>query len=258
MPEYIDLPDDDIAPETILRDMLEDISAAIPGWLPSEGNLEVALMEAISFQISEVRRLQSQVPIGIFRFFGEQVVQLAPIDAISSTVRSSWTMVDTDGYTIPSGVLVGLRSSGSDIHIFRVRDSVVVAPGILATLPSQVILESLNPGVESNGIASGAFGELIDTLPFVASIATTEDVSGGLEAETDGQYLNRLADQFVLFSPRAIVPTDFESLARSVPGVSRATAVDGYNPDMNTFDNEKTILVSVIDGNGSRCKFCCS
>ena len=251
MPEYIDLPDDSVTPEVIFRQMFADLSSRIPGWLPSEGNLEVALMEAFALQVSEVRRLQTQVPIAIFQYFGETIVGLPRITAIAAIVRSTWTLRDTDGYIIPAGALVGLGATGSDTHQFAVRDSVTVVPGQLTTLPSEVILESVNLGPEPNGIASGSAADLIETLPFVDSIVTTEAVAGGVAAETLRQYLDRLADQFALFSPRAIVPGDFEALARSVPGVSRAIAVNGYNPTTMMSDQEKTILVSVIAADGS-------
>ena len=160
-------------------------------------------------------------------------------------------MSNSDGYTILAGTLVGLRSAGDDVHVFRVRTSVIVEAGSTETLPAEVTLEAIDPGTEPNGIRGGIAVELIDTLDFVGAIVTTEVVAGGVSAETDREYLNRLADQFALFSPRAIVPTDFEALARSIAGVSRAIAIDGYNSDDQSFNNEKTILVSVIDDMGA-------
>lgn len=249
MPEYIPIPDTYLSPETILDQMFTDFADAIPGWLPSEGNAEVALMEATAYQISELRRLQTQVPISIFRYFGSTIVGIPPVDAVSATMRSTWTVVDTDGYVIQSGTQVGFRVRG-EIVPFIVRDSVTVPSGIKTTLKSQVTLEAVNPGNEANGIVEGSTGELIDTLAFVDTITTEEVSAGGVDAETDLQYINRLSDQFALFSPRAIVPADFEGLARSVPGVARAVAVDGYNPSNQSSGNAKTVLVSVIDING--------
>jgi hypothetical protein len=54
--------------------------------------------------------------------------------------------------------------------------------------------------------------------------------AGGIDAEPDDVYLSRLTDELTLLAPRPILPVDFAIMARDVTGVTRATALDGYDP----------------------------
>jgi uncharacterized phage protein gp47/JayE len=54
--------------------------------------------------------------------------------------------------------------------------------------------------------------------------------AGGVDAESDADYLDRLHELLTLLAPRPILPNDFAVLARTVAGVGRATAIDLYNP----------------------------
>src|SRR5690606_4047142 len=68
--------------------------------------------------------------------------------------------------------------------------------------------------------------------------------------EDDDAYLARLSRELELMSPRPILPDDFAVLAARVAGVARATAIDGYNPDDDTSDNERMVAVAAIDADG--------
>ena len=249
MPEYLDLPLE-TSPEQLVEDSIEYLQAQLPGWLPAEGNLEVWLLEAFARQAAEIRELSVQVPKAIFRYFGI-IAGVPPIDAISATVSSTWLFVDDAGYTVEEGTVVGLATAGDEIHSFRVLSDVAVAQGATTTAAGAVTLVAIEPGSEPNGIGAGSIAELLDTLDYVSSVTTTDNVSGGFTAESDDVYLSRLASALQLLAPRPIIPEDFATLARSVPGVSRAIAVDGYDPVQATTNNEKTITISVIDAVGA-------
>ena len=250
MPEYLDLPLE-TSPEQLVEDSIEYLQAQLPGWLPAEGNLEVWVLEAAARQAAETRELTTQVPRAIFRYFGATVAGIPPIDAIAATVPSTWTLVNTDGYTITAGTVVGLATSGDDVHPFAVLTDVVVPSGEQATDAGAVTLVATDTGAGPNGIASGTTAQLLDTLEFVQTVETTDTVSGGIEAETDDEYLGRLASELQLLAPRPIVPEDFATLARSTPGVTRAIAIDGYDATAMTTGNERTITVAVIDDMGA-------
>jgi uncharacterized phage protein gp47/JayE len=93
--------------------------------------------------------------------------------------------------------------------------------------------------------------ELIDSLGFVQSITLTNPTTGGIDAEEDEDYLNRLSLQLQLLAPRPIVPSDFAAIALDIPGVGRALAIDGYNPADGTTDNERMITIAAVDTLGA-------
>jgi hypothetical protein len=61
-------------------------------------------------------------------------------------------------------------------------------------------------------------------------VVTTTVSAGGVDAENDIAYRDRLAAELTLSSPRPILPDDFAILARNVTGVTRALAVNGSIP----------------------------
>jgi len=74
---------------------------------------------------------------------------------------------------------------------------------------------------------------MIDSLSWVASIALVGITVGGIDGEEDDVYLNRLKAELQLLTPRPILARDFAVMARRVAGVSRAVALDNYDPDHN-------------------------
>lgn len=220
----------DVDPDSLANDALDYLIANVPGWSPQDGHIEVWLITALARMVAEARTVASAVPTTIFRFFGRSLLLLDPIDAAAASAPSTWTMIDNQGYTIPAGTLVGLRRTGDELVPFRVRDAVTVPYGLTTTLPGEVILDAFDEGLAANGLPAGA-AEMIDALSFVESVVTTAITSGGADAETDDEYLDRLSNELQLLTPRPILTGDFAVLARRVPGVHRAVAIDGYDPN---------------------------
>lgn len=224
------------------------IEAAVPGWTPAPGNLETILAEAFSSVAADTRDMAVQVPPAIFRTFGAELVGIAPEDAAAATATSTWTMIDTSGYTIPAGTQVEIAGPAGGVAFVTV-DDVVVPPGSATTSAGEVVLEAVEEGADANGLSSTP--SLIDTLAYVDSIALVGSTSGGVTAETTDDYLDRLSRELRLMTPRPILPADFAVLARRVDGVERAVAIDGLDPTGPTEDNERTVAVAVIDENGN-------
>jgi hypothetical protein len=88
---------------------------------------------------------------------------------------------------------------------------------------------------------------LIDPLDFIISITLYEKTAGGADAETVDEYNTRLAEFMKDLSTRPILPEDVARKARNFPGVYRAVALDGYNPDDDTYGNEKYTAVAGVD-----------
>lgn len=236
---YIDLPIETDA-DTLKDEAIEYLVAAFPGWEAAAGNLEVVLIEAIAEMAAEQAVVASQVPSAIFRAFGERIVGLVPIDGVEASGSSTWTTTDTLGHTIPAGTFLTI----GDVA-FQTSEEVTVAIGVSsATVP----IVAVEPGEAANGLTG--VGTLVDTLAFVDAVTIIGSTSGGVDAETDDEYLGRLTDELTLMAPRPIVPQDFEILARNIAGVERAVAVDGYDSHTDTYDNERMVAVAAVDDEG--------
>lgn len=223
------------------------LQANVPGYEPHDGNLEVWIVLAMARIAARYGLLITDVLDAIFRSFGA-LVNVPPIDATQATVASTWTMINTAGHTVPAGTKVGIPSGTGDLVAFETTaDFTVVAPAT-ATGVGAVPLRAVVAGSSGSGLSGTP--QLIDPLDYVASVAIVGSTSGGVDAELDDDYLDRLSDELQLLTPRPIVPFDFEVLARSVPGVDRALALDGYNPADSTSGNERMVAVAVISEAG--------
>jgi hypothetical protein len=213
--------------DTLADDAVDYLRAAMPGWEPADGNLEVWILQAVARQVAELTAVAADVPAAIFRQFGTQLVGLAPQAGARATLTSFWTARDNLGYTIPAGTQVAYRVTGDDLIVFEVVGDTVITPG--ATTLSGVALQATDVGTAWNAVPIGPL-ELVDALSWVESVAASTVSAGGLDAETDDAYLDRLADDLRLLTPRPILPDDFSTLARNVTGVYRALAINGYDP----------------------------
>lgn len=234
------------------------LEEAFPGWESNSGNPETFLVEAMVDRLTiPLAQMASDVAAEIFNAFGEQIVKVLPIEATPATVKSTWTMVDKEGYKIKAGTQVNIPTSGNTGEGFRVVNEVVIPKESLSTEAGEVVLEAIEPGTEANGLSGGAKPE--DTLNYIASIALVGESSGGTEAEESSEYLDRLAETMQTLAPRPILPSDVEILARNIAGVSRAVALDLFNPetddpeDPETWLSERTCTVAVADEEGEPC-----
>lgn len=236
-------------PDALAQTSFDYLAAVMPGWVPAPGHLESWIVEAMARLTAEARTTASDVPRSIFRAFGASMVNLPPVDAAPASAESTWTMVDDAGYTIPQGTLVGLRAAGDVLLAFGVAQEVVVPAGQTATPAGAVLLVAEEAGAAGSGLAGPP--ELIDALAFVGSIALVAATTGGVDAEDDDAYLDRLSRELELLAPRPILPDDFAVLARRIAGVARATALDGYNPVDLSSGNERMVTVALVDAAGA-------
>lgn len=246
--EFINL---DIAPdaEAMAQAIYDYLSSSFPGWAPAAGNVETRLADGTAALYAEVADLMSVVGEEIFRGFGQSVVNIPPIAGAKATATSTWTAQDNAGYTIAAGTLVGLRAAGDSLLAFEVESEVVIPPGSTATAAGAVSLRALQDGTGGNDLAGPA--EMIDALGWVDSVVLVADTSGGVDAETNTDYLNRLSEELSLMTPRPIVPRDFEVLARRNGSVHRALALDGWNPTAGTTGNERYVGLVLLDEDGA-------
>lgn len=249
MADYVEFDGPTPDPDELAQEAIARLEIRFPGWEPNEAHLEVAVIEEVTAAAAESAAVARSVAAAIFRTFGQKLIDIQPIDGSEATAEFTFTMIDDAGYTVPEGTVFAYRTEAGDYWLFETTAEAEVLNG--DTEAVGVPAQAQDIGEDRNGIALGTTFELIDSLVFVESIVSDTATAGGSDAETDEEYLNRLADELVLVAPRPILPQDFAKLARRVEGVHRAVAVDGYDPDTDTDDNERTVAVSAVDSDGA-------
>jgi hypothetical protein len=242
----------DAVPTDVAANAFTYIEQQVPGWLPSPGNLEAWLIEALAQIASELLTLVSQVPDSVFGYFGETIVGLPPYPAVAATGMTKWTAVDAAGYVVNAGTVVAITPpSSSSSYTFQVAQSFAIAAG--QTVVDNVQVTALAPGAASSGITGTV--QVIDALDFVQSVTLDAATSGGSDGEADDAYRSRLSALLTLLARRPILPQDFATLLVSdIAGVARATAIDLYNPGPPIVTNEeRCVTVAICDASGNPC-----
>lgn len=243
-------------PNELATEAIRYLMENVPGWVPAEASLEVWHIQTLARLVAEARDVASAVPKSIFRFYGKNLIGLAPIDDAPASVTTTWTMRDTQGYTVHEGTVAAFRTAGDELIPFVVTETFTVSPGVAATKPGQVVMRALEPGSFANGLGgtvgstTSSIMEIVDALAFVDTISASSPSSGGVDAEDDETYLDRLHEELQLLTPRPILPRDFAILARRTPGVYRALAIGEYDPATDTYNNERTVAVAIVGRDG--------
>lgn len=257
MAEYItpDQPGDEFA--EILDTMIASIQATWPDWRPNSANLDYQILYTLAQQAASDRISFSSALTSIFRWFG---LNLVPDGQPQAAVAATGTVAvvpgtGADGQTIPAGTTYGIQVAGDVIGFEVASDQTFANPAVTLT---GVPVTADRGGTVGNDL-SGAMIQ-VDSLGYVASVTLEDPTSGGVDAEDDPTYLDRLASLLQLQAPRPITPDNFAVMARSyVLGVERAVAIDGYDPnDHATYDpddpatwKERYVTVSAVDADGA-------
>lgn len=235
--------------EDIVQEAVSALQVAFPGWTPNPSALDAAILLTWGTESAQLRELATNVPDSIFRFYGATLMGLPPVDATPAEATTTWTVLDDAGYTIPAGTQVSLPTSTGDRVAFSTTADVAIPPG--STTATPVSIFAMIDGLAGSGLGTvGGVVQLEDPLAFVSSISQLEVTTGGLDAEDDSTYLNRLTEELTLQSPRLILPSDFAIYAQQTPDVWRCLALDGYNPGDGTYSNPRMITLCPIDIDG--------
>lgn len=252
MPSYIFDPIE-TDPDALQQAAFDYIQTRWPGWVPSDSNLEAWLIAACARMVAEARDVAADVPLAIFRYFGISIMGVPYIAATPATVGSTWILASNPaGRTIAAGHLVSIDDADGNPVPFEVVSDRVLAPGVLTTSPTPVILQAVDEGVDANNLGGvGVLAVDMESSSWVTSVTLTGVTSGGADAQTDEEYASNLSELLTLMTPRPILPRDFAILARYnalLNGVqARVLALDGYNPIDATSNNERMVTVAVID-----------
>lgn len=230
MPNFVDLGIISDA-ASLANDATDALATAIPGYVPSDANLEVIVIEAAAPMAANAANVAAQVPAAIFRQFGTQLLGVQYQGAAYATASTTWTITDILGHTIPQGTTVVINGNA-----YATQADFIIAPGGTAPFNAGPITVVASLAGEAGNLQTGSVLAgtlaLAEALSYVSNVATLGPSSGGADAETDSDYQNRLAAALALMAPRPITATDYPVMAANTPGVSvgRATSIDGYSP----------------------------
>jgi hypothetical protein len=137
-----------------------------------------------------------------------------------------------------------------DSYAYAVVDDFTIPAG--QTVAAAVAVQAVEPGAAASGITGAV--ETLDQLDFISGVTLNAATSGGADAETDDEYLDRLSDLLTLLTPRPILAPDFSLLVqREIPGIARATAIDLYNASTQTGNQPRCVTVVPVDASGNPC-----
>jgi hypothetical protein len=218
----------------------------VPGWEPSPTNLDTLLLNLASMLAGDLRVIASDVPEAVFRYFGEEILLVAPKASTASSFTGTVTAVDDLGYVLPAATVFGVRKPDGDYAAFETTDDVTIAAGDTTGAFTAVAVEE---GSESNALSTS---DVIvqDAVPWIVSVVGDSPTSGGSDGETTDEYMDRLVDVIRIMAPRPIVPDDFGTLVQQIDGIGRGYPLNLYRADTNTTDVERAITVVVTDEDG--------
>lgn len=230
---------------------LEEIAFArlqelIPGWEPADGDLLTIAIKTVAYIMAEARDVASVVPLAIFRYYGQTIAKVPPIEAISAQALTNWKFADTEGHQIPAYTpIVMTNPQGEKVGFQTLSEfNCPVGQNEVKNIPVAAII----PGIVGNSIKGPI--EAAQNLPFVTTItfsASTPETYGGLDEESDIEYVNRLSALLTTLAPRAITAKDFSLLATNIENVHRALTISGYNFTTAKPGEEKTVGVVPLD-----------
>ncbi len=239
--EQPDIPED---PDEIIQRILDGLAERMPGWEPIPGAPEVALAEELGYEMAvlgQLTRIGLEVAIA---GFGETAFGFPAYLGATADLQAEVT-VTAAGATIPAGLtVVGINDNGDEVA-FELADDVVAET---TTVP--VELTAVDEGLAGNGVPVGPL-TMVTATTSVVDVAATATSANGADPEVIDDYLTRLVDYLGTLRPGGVNAADMAALARSVPGVHRALAVDLYDPADPGTQTERTVTVFPIDENNA-------
>ncbi|MBZ5736504.1 baseplate J/gp47 family protein [Nocardioides sp. TRM66260-LWL] len=232
-------PQIDTDPDAVIVEVLDAMADRMPGWVADESAPEVVLAEEIGRELAATNQLAVDSVTAAFAAFGETVFGVPAIPAASATIPVTVT-VTAAGDTLPAGFTVlGVGADGRDVA-FNL-PAAVTASSTSVT----VTLVAATPGTAGNGVPAGPLTIATATATALSATATAES-TGGVDEEPILTYLDRLVAYTSSLRPGGVRAADVAALARTVPGVDRALALDLYDPATPATPAERTVTVVPI------------
>jgi hypothetical protein len=225
------------------------LRAAFPGIQFPAAGLLTALTAAGGEMAAYGRDALAEHDDFIYERLGTTILGIPYQPALPAAGASTWTLVDTDGWTIPAGTEITLRGLDDSRVGFEVVADVTIASGDSATAAGEVLLRAIVPGAAGDGLTGDP--QMENGFTRLASIVMAAPTAGGVDAQDQDEYLDDLREEQRVAIPALVSAADAELLARRVAGVDRALVLDTYDPDTATFGNPGLLTIAAIDAAGA-------
>lgn len=230
-----------------VKQRMVDEFAARTGATVAPGTVWDVLFDVVAGVAGDVGEQTTEVTNLVFRRYGEVVLKIFPNQAVPATGTVTITAADTSGpYLIPAGSELSVAGLDGDRVAFYTTADATIAFG--STTVTGIPVVAGITGEVGNDLTSDARFEV--SLEHITAVALTGPTVGGEDAETDDEYINRLADEAPLQGITLVLPEDFARFARNFPGVETALALDLYNGDTDATPEAGAITVAVRDAAG--------
>lgn len=223
-------------PDDIELEMQDEMAAQFNGWVAIPTALDTQLI-AVQAQVSAESRaaVADQIVSHLLALLGSLfgVPRQEGLPARGSiTVRA----IDQLGHTIDVGTTVTV----GDVECQTV-DQLVIPAG---QDHASVAIATVNLGADANG-ATGSVQ--IDAFDWIddAGVILGAPLDRGADPETDQAHSVRLADELQILTFRPLQPADWVVLARRHQPVQFAWAINLYDAQTDTDDQELTVTVVV-------------
>lgn len=210
----------DTDPLVITERTLDGLQAALgPAWTAHTSAPEVALAEEIAReQATTNARVATEFDLAA-AWFGISVHQLPVIAGARATLPATVT-VTAPGAQVPAGLTVtGTSDDGTDVAFL------VAATTTATGLALPLTLLARDTGTTSNGVPPGPL-RVNNATAGVIAVTATATSADGVDPETLLAYLTRLRDYVGGLTFGGVRADALAGLARNVPGVQRALAID--------------------------------
>lgn len=239
---------DDPDPDEFVQGLFDDFATRLPGWGPSDGDPVTAFLQEVGRYIHELRGLVRDVGASIFVQAGRTLFGIASDVAAAAALTADVTFSDDNGHTIPAGTQVSYTDPLSgQVYLYATTEQVTIPSGETV---AEVTLQAILPGADFNIVTDGESLELTDILAGATGVVATSDASGGVDDEDPGVYVDTLADSLRTLHVAVSNERDAAVLARTVPGVHRAFAIDGWDPTDDTLGNDMEVGIVLLDSSG--------
>lgn len=234
-------------PVALREAVYEQIKAQFPEWNPAKAVLDKWIIDGCALIGADLGDIAGFVPEEILRQFGETIFKVPALEAEPAIATVTIVVTDAAGYpTIPAGTQMMFKMPNGNNAAFRTKAAVEVPVG--KSEVKGVLIEAIEPGSEENQLAGNP--QMLDSVSYIKEVKqTSANTSGGRDAETPSEYLDRLTTKLELLSTAPILPEDYAKLARAL-GSYRAVGIDGYEPTAETENNERMVAVAAVDEEG--------
>jgi hypothetical protein len=240
-----------VNPEALKEIYEEYMAATIPGWRGADGNLDMRTGGAVAQLAAQLNEASSEGATNFFRYFGNNIVGIPPIEPEFAKGTVTITVIDTLGHEIPAGTVIVWENAQKAKVAFETLELATIAPGE-ATVAG-VNVRAVIAGLEGNELEGNAV-ELVSSLPFVSTVTLEAATLGGENEELDAVYLTRLTNEFQLLSPKPITPQDFttrlltgsETWPPGLKPAGRAMTLRGFNAEATIKETVKISTSTVV------------